>query len=76
MKLIDLVEQCANFRNIFEINQQNNDWDTYDTVWDDSPLLKPYLENEIHSLTAIKEDVFRFTLVMDDDDKEDKKMIK
>ena len=44
MKLIDLVKQCADFRNIFEINQQNNDWDTYDTLWDDSPLLKPYLE--------------------------------
>lgn len=72
MRLIDLVEQCANFRNIFEIHQQNDDWDTYDTIWNDSPLLKPYLENEIYSLTAIREDVFRFTLVMDDDGKEDK----
>lgn len=73
MKLIDLVKQCADFRNIFEINHQNNGWYTYDTLWNDSPLLKPYLENEIHSLTAIKEDVFRFTLVIDDDGKEIKK---
>lgn len=73
MKLIDLVKQCTDFRNKFEINQQNNYWNTYDTLWNDSPLLKPYLENEIHSLTAIKEDVFRFTLVIDDDGKEIKK---
>lgn len=64
MTLYEFLCQVENDDVELQINT-SDDWDVIDVVSNNSPLLRPFIENSIYSLTAIDKDVFRFTLRVD-----------
>lgn len=61
MKLKDLVEQMYGNETL-QVVWNDGNWNSYDIVNTNSPILKYYLDYTITKLTAIDRNVFRFRI--------------
>lgn len=64
MRLIDLLDtiDAEESEQYIQVCRSGEDWENYDTIIAYSPLLKPFYNLKIKSLSAIREDVFRVDL--------------